>query len=160
MDGNIGPAIQNSQFDYIWTQFYNNPGCSAYQLVRPDGDAGSAFNFNDWATWLAGTASSGAELFVGLPASPMAAQGNSNGAIYYLSGPELQTVVNSVASQAVFGGVMIYDAGNSDSVNIGGCNYAQEISSVLRTGASCGGGSGTPTGPSSTPSPSPQSYRF
>jgi len=45
--------ISASQFDKLFIQFYNNPGC---QAVGP----GATFNYNAWTTYLAGTPSKNA----------------------------------------------------------------------------------------------------
>lgn len=45
---NMGAMIAAAKFDMLFIQFYNNPYCSAYQLVRPDGNPSDAFNFDDW----------------------------------------------------------------------------------------------------------------
>lgn len=42
---NMGAMIAAAQFDMLFIQFYNNPYCSAYQVVRPDN---GGFNFDDW----------------------------------------------------------------------------------------------------------------
>ena len=44
---NMGAMIAAAKFDKLFIQFYNNPYCSAYQLVRNDNPQ-SAFNFDDW----------------------------------------------------------------------------------------------------------------
>ena len=45
---NMGAMIAAAKFDMLFIQFYNNPYCSAYQVVRPDGGEGDGFNFDDW----------------------------------------------------------------------------------------------------------------
>lgn len=65
---NMGDIISNSQFDYLWIQFYNNNDyapdpCS---LGLP-GDA--PFNYNNWTSYIANTPSKNAKLFVGVPVS-------------------------------------------------------------------------------------------
>lgn len=130
----MGAAIKSSQFDWLFIQFYNNDECSAYQLF--DNDGGS-FNYDDWVSYVAGTPSSNAKLFIGLPASPDASTGDSGGSKYYVTPTNLASLVGQYSSHPQFGGIMIWDAGNSDTVNENGCNYAQEIHSVLTTGNAC-----------------------
>lgn len=131
---NMGQAIKSSQFDWLFIQFYNNDYCSAYQLFNGNG---GTFNYDAWVSYVAGTPSSGAKLFVGLPASPDASTGDSGGSRYYVSPNNLVSLVSQYSSHAQFGGVMLWDAGNSDTINVNGCNYAQEVHSVLTTGSAC-----------------------
>ena len=42
---NMGAMIAAAKFDLLFIQFYNNPYCSAYQVVR---NSNGAFNFDDW----------------------------------------------------------------------------------------------------------------
>ncbi|PTB39908.1 Chitinase 2 [Trichoderma asperellum] len=153
---NMGVIIQNSVFDYLFIQFYNNnPTCS---LGLP-GDA--PINFNDWTNFVSSTQSSSVKLFVGAPAGPLASNGNSGGAVYYATPSQLATVIAGVKSSPYFGGVMLWDAGYSDQNVIAGCNYAQQVKSILTTGSPCSGtpvsGGGSPPATSSTASSPPAS---
>lgn len=133
---NMGEIISSSQFDYLWIQFYNNnPTCS---LGLP-GDG--PFNFNDWVTFISTTPSKNAKLFIGAPASTLGSNGNSGGAKYYATPAQLASVVDSTKSSPYFGGIMLWDAGYSDSNVANGCNYAQEAKNILLTGSPCGGAS-------------------
>ncbi|KAL1895469.1 Chitinase 2 [Sporothrix stenoceras] len=84
--------IAASQFDLIWVQFYNNPEC--------DGTT-SAFNFDEWVTFLQGTRSAHAQLYIGLPAD--------QGASGYLDEPTLTSLLNKYGTSPSFGGVMLWD---------------------------------------------------
>ena len=129
---NMGEIISSSQFDYLWVQFYNNnPVCS----LGLSGDG--PFNFDDWVSFLATTPSKDAKLFIGAPASELASNGNAGGAVYYASPEELSSIVASKASNPAFGGVMMWDAGYSDSNTANGCNYAQNVKSILTKGSPC-----------------------
>lgn len=119
--------INSSQFDYLWVQFYNNPGCSV----------NGAINFDDWKTSLATTPSANAKLFIGVPASPLGATGTESGAQYYLAPNDLATLVGQYDSDPVFGGVMMWAAGFSDTNVNNGCTYAQEAKHILTTGSAC-----------------------
>jgi len=130
---NMGDAIDNAQFDYLFIQFYNNDFCSAYQFVRPDGGQGDGFNFDVWETYVSAHASAGAKLLVGLPASTSAGDDMK----YFLSPSELTSLVGSFTSHPGFAGVMLWDAGNSDLDPNDGCEYDQEVRSVLDTGHAC-----------------------
>lgn len=124
---NMQVIVTNAKFDYLWVQFYNNPGCSV------NGD----INFNDWVSNVANTASAGAKIFIGVPASPLAATGTSSGSQYYLDPNSLATLVNQYKSNSAFGGVMMWSAGYSDSNVNNGCTYAQEAKSILTKGSAC-----------------------
>jgi chitinase len=130
----MGAAIQSAQFDWLYIQFYNNDECSAYQLFDNDG---GTFNYDEWVSYVAGTPSEDAKLFIGLPATTLASTDDNSGSKYYISPSNLVTLVKDYSSHAQFGGVMLWDAGYSDTVSQNGCNYAQEVHSVLNTGAAC-----------------------
>ncbi|KAJ5698936.1 chitinase 2 [Penicillium macrosclerotiorum] len=124
---NMQQIITTSQFDYLWVQFYNNPGCSV----------NGAINYNDWVSNVAGTPSANAEIFIGVPASTLGATGTSSGAQYYLEPSALATLVGEYESNSAFGGIMMWSAGFSDSNVNNGCTYAQEAKSILTTGSPC-----------------------
>ncbi|KAL7785943.1 glycoside hydrolase family 18, chitinase [Trichoderma ceciliae] len=136
---NMGVIIQNAQFDYIWVQFYNNNN------YAPDPcslgiNGGAPFNYDSWTSFLATTPSKNAKLFVGVPASPLAANGSPSGSVYYATPSQLAGIVNEVKGNSNFGGVMMWSAGFSDSNVNNGCNYAQEAKSILLTGSPCSSG--------------------
>lgn len=133
-EDNMGDMIMGSQFDYLFIQFYNNDPCSANSYA--DGDK-SDFNFDDWKSYIGGGSSSNAQLFIGIPAGVDGATGDSSGAKYYLQPSQMASLVNDYKSHAGFAGVMLWDAGNSDTVNDNGCTYSEEVSSVLKTGNTC-----------------------
>ncbi|KAH7386321.1 putative chitinase 3 precursor [Cadophora sp. MPI-SDFR-AT-0126] len=121
-EGNMGHSMMEAQYDYLWIQFYNNY-CGAADLVKnssqnPDG-AGS-FNFADWPGYLANGASANAKLHVGLPGDKAEA-----GDYFYIPSNSLPTVLANSEGVKGYNGFMIYDAGDSDVVNVNGCHYAQ-----------------------------------
>jgi chitinase len=124
---NMNVIITNATFDYLWVQFYNNPGCSVNGPI----------NYDAWKTNIAGTPSANAELFLGVPASTLGATGTPNGAQYYLSPANLSSLVAQYDSDSAFGGIMMWSAGFSDSNVIDGCTYAQQAKSILTTGSPC-----------------------
>lgn len=133
---NMGVIIGNSTFDYLWVQFYNN------NEYKPDPcslgfNNGAPFNYNDWVKYLAGTPSKDAKIFVGVPASTLAANGNAGGAEYYITPQQLSSLVSDTKGNSTFGGVMMWDAGFSDSNVINGCTYAQQAHSILTKGSPC-----------------------
>ena len=120
-------VIDNSHFDYLWVQFYNNPGCS---LPSP--------SFEDWVHNVANTPSAGAKIFLGVPASPDAATGTASGSRYYMSPGELAQVVQRYNGRSnSFGGIMMWSAGFSDSNVNNGCTYAQAAKRILTSGSPC-----------------------
>ncbi|KAL7931496.1 glycoside hydrolase family 18, chitinase [Trichoderma chlorosporum] len=155
---NMGAIITNSQFDYLFIQFYNNndyPGdpCS---LGLP-GDA--PFNYNNWTNYIQNTPSKNAKLFVGVPSAPLAANGSPSGEVYYATPSQLATIINGVKSDSHFGGIMQWYAGASDSNVNNGCTYVQETKQILLTGSPCSSGpasvSHSAPPPSSTTSSAP-----
>ncbi|KAH8799734.1 putative endochitinase precursor [Xylogone sp. PMI_703] len=131
---NMGAAIKSAQFDWLFIQFYNNDGCSAYQLFNNDG---GSFNYDSWVSYVKGTPSQNAKLFVGLPASKTASTGDSSGSKYWVSTSNLPSLINQYGTHAQWGGIMLWDARSSDTVSAGGCNYVQNVKRVLTTGSTC-----------------------
>ncbi|KAJ5232685.1 chitinase 2 [Penicillium chermesinum] len=124
---NMQAIITTSKFDYLWVQFYNNPGCST----------NTGTNYPDWVANVAGTPSADAKIFLGVPASPLGATGTSSGAQYYLPPSGLASLVGNFSSNPAFGGVMMWSAGFSDANVNNGCTYAQESHKILTTGSPC-----------------------
>ncbi|XP_051121498.1 acidic endochitinase-like [Andrographis paniculata] len=92
-DERLNGAIQTGLFDYVWVQFYNNPGCD----IRAGVDALVA-RWNEWA------ALPGRELFLGLPAAEEAAPGGH-------IPPEvlINQVLPKIKSSEKYGGVMLWN---------------------------------------------------
>ncbi|KAH8811252.1 glycoside hydrolase family 18 protein [Xylogone sp. PMI_703] len=148
---NMGIIIGNATFDYIWVQFYNNNNGLdniPFESCALGINGGAPFNYDEWVSFIAGTPSANAKIFVGVPASPLAANGNSGGAVYYATPSQLASVISEVKDDSHFGGIMMWAAGYSDSNVNNGCTYAQEAKQILLTGAPCGGSAPPP--PSST----------
>jgi chitinase len=124
---NMNEIITAAQFDYLWVQFYNNPGCSV------DG----TINYDAWKQNVANTPSANAKIFIGVPASPLGATGTESGAKYYLEPDKLAALVGQHSGDAAFGGVMMWAAGFSDANVNNGCTYAQEAKHILTTGSAC-----------------------
>jgi chitinase len=124
---NMNEIITTSQFDYLWVQFYNNPGCSVNGPI----------NYDQWKSNIANTPSANAKIFIGVPASTLGATGTSSGAQYYLAPSALASLVGQYQSDAAFGGVMMWSAGFSDTNVNNGCTYAQEAKHILTTGSPC-----------------------
>uniref|UniRef100_A0A0P0CGE8 chitinase n=1 Tax=Hypocrella siamensis TaxID=696354 RepID=A0A0P0CGE8_9HYPO len=124
---NLDKEIQASKFDILWVQFYNNPGCSL--------DSGT--NFDEWSQHIAKGASAGAEIYVGAPAGPKAANGAESGAKFYLEPTKMAELVAKLKKMKGFGGVMMWAAGFSDANKVGGKTYAQQAKCILGTGKTC-----------------------
>lgn len=131
---NMGDMIQQAKFDELFIQFYNNPGCASNQYTQGNKQA---FNFDQWYQQVNQGASKGAQLYIGLPASPTAATGTQSGSQYYVSPQQLQGMVGEYKSHPGFAGVMLWEAGESDSNKSGGCSYSQNVRSILDKGTPC-----------------------
>lgn len=118
--------IQKSVFDYLWIQFYNNPGCS-----RP------TLNYDSWVELIKDTPSAGAKLFLGLPASPLAANGLETGSPYYWEPAAVPSVIKTYQKNSAWGGVMLWDAGHSSNNINDKCSYTQQVQSILKSGGPC-----------------------
>ena len=128
-DANMGDTITNSVFDYVWVQFYNNRGCAPFT-----DEPGGSFNFDQIYQWMQTGASASAALLIGLSAAP----GASGYSQDFLAPNDLLTLLQEYSSHPGFGGVMMWDAEFSDSMeNTYGCSYAAEIGSILRNGYTC-----------------------
>ncbi|KAE8146770.1 glycoside hydrolase superfamily [Aspergillus avenaceus] len=123
---NMQGMIAQAQFDYLFIQFYNNPECSMEKV-----------NFDAWAGNISTGASANAKLFLGVPAAPLAANGQEDGARYFFQPGVLAALVKGFAARPQFGGVMMWAAGFSDSSASNGCTYAQHAKKILRTGGAC-----------------------
>jgi hypothetical protein len=73
------------------------------------------FNYDQWVSFIAGTPSANAKLFISLPAGPLAANGAPSGEIYYMTPSQLATLVNKYENFSSFGGIMMWNAGFSTS---------------------------------------------
>lgn len=124
---NMEEIVTNSQFDYLWIQFFNNPGCSVNGKI----------NYKDWKRIIKNTPSANARIFLGVPAGPLAANGTDRGAIYYLEPTKLADLVAQYRSDSAFGGIMMWAAGFSDRNVNNGCTYAQQAKSILGFGRTC-----------------------
>ena len=150
---NMGEIISSATFDYLWVQFYNNNNYTHPCSLGFDGNA--ANNYDQWVSFIANTSSANAKIFFGVPAAPLGANGSPSGETYYITPPELATLVKEYDSSPAFGGIMMWSAGFSDSNVIDGCTYAQQAHSILVTGSPCSGGG--PTAPTTTITSAPGS---
>lgn len=123
---NMQEIIQKSVFDYLWIQFYNNPECSRPRL-----------NYDSWVELIKDTPSAAAKLFLGLPASPLAANGLQTGSQYYWEPAALPSAIKKYQNSSAWGGVMLWDAGHSSHNINDNCSYAQQVQKILKSGTPC-----------------------
>ncbi|KAA8641528.1 glycoside hydrolase family 18 protein [Aspergillus tanneri] len=116
-----------AKFSSLWVQFYNNPGCSV----------NSEINYNGWVRNIANTSSADARIFIGVPASPLAATGSSQGSAYYLEPNALASLVARYKNDGNFGGIMTWSAGFSDANKVNGHTYVQHVKCILEQGQPC-----------------------
>lgn len=123
-DAQLGDAIANAAFDFLWVQFYNTPACSAANYVNGTGN----FNFAEWVDVIRNSANPETKLFVGLPASEDAANPG-----YYITPDEAKTLVEEYMGlyPEHFGGIMLWEATASDNNTIDGFTYAQHMKHIL-----------------------------
>ncbi|KAK3187093.1 Chitinase 2 [Lecanicillium sp. MT-2017a] len=145
---NMGEIISTSKFDYIFVQFYNNNNYTVPCALPINGNA--PFNYNNWTAFISDTPSADAKIFIGVPASPLAANGSPGGATYYATPEQLAGIINDYKSDAHFGGIMMWSAGFSDANVNDGCTYAQEAKSILLTGSPCGSSGPPPSSGTTT----------
>lgn len=136
-DKNMGCALMEAKFDYVWVQFYNN-FCAAADLVKnpennPNRKASKKhpgnYNLDKWPSYLADGASSEAAIFLGLPASSSAAA-----PFDFIPAADLPYVISESPG---IGGVMLWNTAHSDASTYHGCTYAQTVEHVLSTGRTC-----------------------
>ena len=147
---NMGKIISSSKFDYLFVQFYNNNNYTVPCALGINGNA--PFNYNNWTDFISDTPSADAKVFVGVPASPLGANGTPRGATYYANPSELADIVNDTKSNPHFGGIMLWSAGFSDANVKDGCTFAQQVKSILENGSPCGSSDGqsAPSGDTTT----------
>lgn len=130
---NMGDGLTKAQFDEIYVQFYNNPSCSAVQFPTTTSDTSAkGFNYDAWKSALASTPNKDAKIYIGLPAGPKgAAPGN------FIDVAKTTDLVNKFKDDSAFGGVMLWDATNSDEQKDNNCTFAQNMQKILTTGKGC-----------------------
>ncbi|KZF20453.1 glycoside hydrolase family 18 protein, partial [Xylona heveae TC161] len=99
-DAHLADAVQNSWFDFLFIQFYNTPVCSARS---------SNISFLEWVDFVEKYAANKAlKIYIGLPAGQDA---NNN---FYLTLDEVETLVAAYKDNALFGGLMLWEATSSE----------------------------------------------
>lgn len=104
-DAHLDTAIKTGLFDYVWIQFYNNPGCQ--YTTNADNLLAT------WNQWISSVQSN--QIFLGLPASPAAA-----GSGYIPPDVLISQVLPSIRQSPKYGGIMLwnkfFDTGYSSSI--------------------------------------------
>ncbi|XP_045806110.1 acidic endochitinase-like [Trifolium pratense] len=93
-DGQLGVTLDTGVFDYVWIQFYNNPGCDYSQRVIND-------LLDSWKQWTESLMTG--KVFLGLPASPAAA-----GSGYVPADLLCEIVLPVIRMSSNYGGVMLW----------------------------------------------------
>lgn len=113
----MGAMISEVEFDIIWVQYYNTPGCSAQDWISSNPEytstgieQSSGFSYNAWVDFLNGTASVNAKLYIGVPGAP-----NTDGINWFLNGTGLSSLTRAYYCKPSFGGVMIWEATSSEN---------------------------------------------
>jgi chitinase len=119
----MGAMIDKVEFDILLVQFYNTPECSARRFV----DSDEGFTYDELLRTLAGSASTNAKIYLGLPADE-----ESGNRLHYLTDREVEKLVHGNANKPNFGGIMLWDA-NSAAKNTrhGGRPYYQVAKDAL-----------------------------
>lgn len=132
---NMGEIISTAKFDYLFVQFYNNNNYTVPCALPINGNA--AFNYANWTSFISNTPSKDARIFIGVPASTLGANGMLAGASYFATPDQLADIVKDYRSDSHFGGIMMWNAGFSDSNMKNGCTYAQQATNILTNGVPC-----------------------
>lgn len=117
--------LKHVQFDRLWIQFYNNPGCA---LLNADGTPNPGFNYAEWEEYLADTPSNNAKLYIGLPGSPSAAKSG------YVDASVASTYLCKYSDYSMFGGVMVWDQWFASQNTIDGASYNQALYESMKCG--------------------------
>ncbi|KAL9089528.1 MAG: hypothetical protein Q9159_002480 [Coniocarpon cinnabarinum] len=123
-DANIIDTLQAVAFDAINVQFYNNPNSAASEVT---GD--HPILFDEIHANLG--ASQTATLSIGLVAKGVTDN-------FHITPEQAAQLYKTYSDRDFFGGFMTYSAGYSDADQTGGCTYAQNLVSILKSGAPCG----------------------
>jgi len=107
--------ISAVQFDILWIQFYNTPMCSARTWIS----TGAGISYDAWTTFLNGTASTNAKLYIGIPGSTSAVPNPA----FYFNPAEALELIKAFFCRPKFGDVMLWDATYADSNVNGGFPY-------------------------------------
>ncbi|XXH06046.1 hypothetical protein Hte_012491 [Hypoxylon texense] len=134
-DANLVGVLQKATFDMLFVQYYNTPQCSAASWASANANyqAGGAattggFTYDTWTSWLSGTPSRNARLFLGLLGS-----GQAGSAASLVSVPQAQNLVDAYYCRGNFGGVSVWDSTYAAANVAGGLNFYQNMKKDLNT---------------------------
>ncbi|KAH7316634.1 glycoside hydrolase superfamily [Stachybotrys elegans] len=126
---NMKELVNKAQLDALFMQFYNNEGCDAIRNPLDPWDG--PFNYDEWVGILARSQKSkNAKLFVGLPASILAAGSG------YISPAALKNLVCANYNKKNWGGISLWDLSEASRNVYMGKNYYQHALDALQYG--CG----------------------
>ncbi|KAI0243692.1 Chitinase 2, partial [Massospora cicadina] len=119
-DSNLQTIMETFHFDALFIQFYNDY-CGVQNYVNPQ-----ALNWPTWADWATNKSyNPNVKLFLGVPASRIATYSGYVGLGY------LNIIVSTLRSYPMFGGVMLWDASQSDNNFYGGKTFSHQIKKIL-----------------------------
>lgn len=113
--------MKEGQFDELYFQMYNNPGCSAN-----DAD-GAAKAWDGWYNELQTGASKGAKMYFGL----LGDKGATTLPEYYIDEAKTVSLLNKMRSHKGFAGAMVWDAGYSMNNTQPAGNYLDSVAKGL-----------------------------
>ncbi|KAI6864752.1 glycoside hydrolase [Hortaea werneckii] len=125
-DAHFTTVMAEASFDFLWIQFYNTPQCSARAGVNNlNGQGSNDITFSGWEN--SPSKNPNIKLYLGLPADEAAANDDS----YYLSLSEAQQLLAEFATDAKFGGVMLWEATYDMNNTICDSPYSYWIQKIL-----------------------------
>ncbi|KAJ4828446.1 hypothetical protein Tsubulata_049137 [Turnera subulata] len=98
----LDTAIKTGLFDYVWTQFYNNPQCQ-YDSSTDD-PTNLLQSWNKWISLLDQTGNPNTKLFLGLPAAATNAAPSGG----YIPPEKLAALCPSFSASERYGGIMLW----------------------------------------------------
>ncbi len=131
-DANMDAMIHKAGFDALFVQFYNQGPSSCTARSRANGVG--AFNYDAWVSYVnqAGSASTGAKIYIGLLGGPT---GSSGAPGDYLNTTEVQNLISTYGKKTQLGGVMLWEATaadvNTDSTIPAGKKYWDVVKDAL-----------------------------
>lgn len=132
-DANLKDVLSATAFDMLFIQYYNTPQCSArrWATANPSYKPGATFTtagftYDAWTTWLAGTPSRNARLYITLPGSDAAASPGN-----VLTVTQASNLLNAYYCRTSFGGVAVWEATYAAANVAGRRNFYQNMKVVL-----------------------------
>ncbi|KAK6495929.1 hypothetical protein TWF481_002974 [Arthrobotrys musiformis] len=125
-DASLSQTLTNVALDFIFVQFYNNPGCHPSNFLRGNANA-QRDNFERWNSIAAKNKHGNCKWFLGLLSSPSSNE--------YVSQVDVGAILGYIQPKSHFGGIMLWEA-TSASRDIGdnGLDYIDNCKRNLREG--------------------------